>query len=183
MKKTLPLILILLFSFSVFSQEEIEADTLKPAKTRNATLNEAFANDSVNKSILLKAFEGVGVMPVKEAYINNRLAVDSILEADSLSPTFFRLLAYQSVQLFVQANKSPSVAMSLMLPIFLIIFGIILVILLIRAFMIRPWIMNPEKPENDPNASRKRKSKKKEEEPEEEEEEEEDEEDESSQNQ
>jgi hypothetical protein len=150
MKKTTMLMLFLFFSFSLFAQEEESNDTIQAAKTRNKTLNEAFTTDTINKSVLLKAFDGFGLNPVKEAYKINRQTVDSILEADSLKSTFFRVYAYQSVQLFVQANKSPERAMSIFLPIFLILFVIVILIRIIKTFLLRPWLEDPGKPKNDP---------------------------------
>lgn len=149
MKKNILLILILFISFSVFSQTEETSNTIKSAKTRTKTLDEAFTTDTINKSIFLDAFNGFGIDPVKNAFKISRQATDSVLEADSLKPNLFRIYAYQSVQLFVYANKSPANAMSIFLPIFLIVFVIIILTHIIKTFFLRPWLQDPEKPKND----------------------------------
>ena len=156
MKKFTPLILLLIFSLSLFSQSENTDSLVKPRKTRAITIEEVYTIDSthlIGESPLLEAFKGIGIEPVKEAYKLNRLAVDSVLAADSLNPNFWRVYGYQAAYLFVQANKSTSMAMSIFLPWFLILFLLVVVFLSIKTFFVRPWLMDAEKPKNDPNAS------------------------------
>ena len=156
MKNFIPLILVLIFSLSLFSQSENTDSLVKPRKTRAITIEEVYTIDSthlIGESPLLEAFKGIGIEPVKEAYKLNRLAVDSVLAADSLNPNFWRVYGYQAVYLFVQANKSTSMAMSIFLPWFLILFVLVIVILSIKTFLVRPWLMDAAKPKNDPNAS------------------------------
>jgi len=150
MKRILTIFFVLLFGTSLLAQNE---DTIKvlPSTTRNSTLEKAFVNDSVNKSPLLQSLEGIGIKAVKEAYKINRQEVDSVLAADSLQPTFFRVLAYKTVGVFKQASKNQRMAMAIFLPIFLVILLIIVLIYAVKVFVIRPELSQPIKPENDPN--------------------------------
>lgn len=150
MKKQSLLILLLIFISLLTAQTE-DTTSLSPNNTRKVTFDEAFPLDSITKSPLFEALEGFGTEKVKEAYKQSRMAVDSILSADSLNPNFWRIYSYQAVQIFVKANKSPSAAMSTFLPVFLMIFGIVLLVLFIKTFLIHPRLMAPVKPENDPN--------------------------------
>ncbi|MFK5856980.1 MAG: hypothetical protein QM503_12685 [Bacteroidota bacterium] len=154
MKRFTPLMIVIIFSLSLFANSE---DTLSidRHKTRTITLEEIYTVDSINsigKSPLLKAFKGIGIAQVKEAYKLNRIAVDSLLNADTLDHNFWRVYGYQAAHVFVQANKSPSMAMSIFLPWFLILFLIVIVILSIKTLFVRPWLMDAEKPTNYPNA-------------------------------
>lgn len=156
MKRFFPLMLFFIFSSSLFAQSEDTASAVKLRNTRTISLEEVYTIDSthsIQESPILKSFEGMGIAPVKEAYKLNRLTVDSVLAADSLNPNFWRVYSYQAVNLFVQANKSPSMAMSIFLPWFLIFFFIVVIILAIKTLFIRPWMVDAIKPENDPNAS------------------------------
>ena len=153
MKKTSLLFLLLIFILSLCAQNE-DTSSLEPRNTRFSTIDETFQLDSITGSPLLKALEGIGTDKVKEAYKQSRMAVDSTLSADSLNPNFWRIYSYQAVQIFVQANKSSSMAMSIFLPMFLLVFFIVLTVLFIKTFLIHPRLMAPVKPDNDPNISK-----------------------------
>lgn len=151
MKRFIPLILVLFFSPGLFSQSE-DTLSLKLRKTRSITLEEVYTIDSthsINESPLLKAFEGAGVEPVKEAYKLNSLAVDSILAADSLNPNFWRVYGYRATHLFIQANESPKMAMAIFLPWFLVVFVIVVLVLFVKTFFIHTHLLAAEKPKND----------------------------------
>lgn len=155
MKKTSLVFLVLIFSISLFGQGNDTSLLQNQYKTRKYTLDQAFKTDSVKtikESPLLKAFESIGWEPVSEAYKLNRLSVDSLLVADSLNPNFWRVYGYQAVHIFVQANKSPSMAMAIYLPIFLICALIIIIISTVKTFFVRPQLSDAQKPSNDPNA-------------------------------
>lgn len=152
MKIFISLMLALFFSLSLLAQNEDTASVVKPRKTRTLTLEEVYTIDStlsIGEFLLFEAFKGIGVEPVKEAYKLNRLAVDSVLAADSLNPTFWRVYGYQAEHLFVQANKSPQMAMSIFLPWFLLVFLIVVVVLFVKTFFIHTRLLVPEQPEND----------------------------------
>lgn len=152
MKKTCLFLLLLMFITHLSAQIN---DTLSVEKrnTRSNTIEEAFPFDTITNSSLLIALDGVSVDKVKEAYRHNRMAVDSILAADSLNPNIWRVYGYQAAQVFVQANKSPSVAMAIFLPVFLIMLSIVMLVLLIKTFLIHPRLITPVKPENDQRLS------------------------------
>ena len=152
MKKPIQLVLILIFHLSLVAQSEDTASIAKIRNTRSISLQEISTIDSlhpISKSPLFRSFEGIGIASVKQAYQLNRLAVDSVLAADSLSPNFWRLSLYQTVYLFKQANKSPQMAMSIFLPWFIVVFLIFFLALFVRTFFIHETLMMPEKPEND----------------------------------
>jgi len=156
MKKFPCLLLGIFFIFSVFAQGEDTTSVVPVRNTRGKTITEVFTVDtskSILESPLLESFKGIGIAPVKEAYKLNRLNVDSILAADSLSPNFWRVYGYQSVYMFTEANKSPKVAMAIFLPWFLILFLVVIGFLTIKTVFVRPLVRNATKPENDPNAS------------------------------
>lgn len=159
MKRFTSLVLGLFFSLSVFAQADDSTTVSKALTTRNQTIAEVLAFDSsqsILETPLFQSFESVGVAPVKEAYKLNRTTVDSILAADSLNPNFWRVYSYQAVNLFVQANESPKMAMAIFLPWFVILFLLVVIILGIKTIFVRPWVSNATKPENDPNASIKK---------------------------
>ena len=153
MKKHSLLFFLLIFILGLCAQN-VDTSSIEPGNTRISTIDEAFPLDSITGSPLLKAFNGIGADKVKEAYRQSRMVVDSTLSADSLNPNFWRIYSYQAVQIFVQAKKSPSMAMSIFLPIFLLVFLIVLVVLFIKTFLIHPRLMVPVKPDNDPNISK-----------------------------
>jgi hypothetical protein len=150
MKKPIGILLILFFGFTLSAQEK-KSDSLKKGNTRKYSIEEVVIHDSINTSPLLEIFKGASPNSVKQAYKLNRMAVDSILKADSLEANFWRIYGYQAAHLFVQANKSPSMALSIFLPLFLLIFIIILVVVKIKLIVLRPEIGNAVKPKNDPH--------------------------------
>lgn len=150
MKKSIGILIILFFGFTL-SAQETKSDSLKKGNTRKYSIEEVVIHDSINTSPLLEVFKGASIKSVKQAYKLNRIAVDSILEADSLQANFWRIYGYQAVHLFAQANKSPSMALSIFLPLFLLIFVIIVVVIKVKLIVLRPDIGDAVKPKNDPN--------------------------------
>ncbi len=142
------LLVILFMQPCLFSQGKNVNDTI-PKQIRKSTLKEAFSIDSVHRSPLLKAYDGIGIGSVKEAYRLNRMAVDSLLQADSLNPNLWRVYGYQAINVFSQANKSPQMAMSLLLPPFLILFLILILPFIVKTMLFRPKLEDAIKPGND----------------------------------
>jgi hypothetical protein len=154
MKRIICLLTGLFFSFSVFTQISDTTLRTEPVNTRNLTIKEAVNVDSLEsilKSSLLKSFKGIGIDDIKEVYSLNRQSVDSLLEADSLNPNFWRVYGYQAAHLIVKSNESPKTAMSVFLPLFIIIFLLVVVIYTIKTIFIRPYVADVTKPENDPD--------------------------------
>ncbi|MFA5418586.1 MAG: hypothetical protein WC341_09020 [Bacteroidales bacterium] len=135
-----------------YSQSRITSDTL-PKQTRKSTLKEAFPMDSLHRSPMLKDFHGFKINHVQEAYRLNRIAVDSLLQNDSLNPNFWRIYGYQAMHVFVLAKKSPQMALSLFLPPFMLLFLILIVPFLIKTLLFRPKLEDAAKPGNDPHAT------------------------------
>lgn len=150
MKNYILLFLLVFMTFAVFGQKK-KSQKVLPQKTRNYSLTEAVSKDSLRKSPLLVAIQGLKLKAIKMAYKQNRLAVDSILKADSLEPTTWRLYTYQAAQVFVQAKKGPAIAMALYMPPFLLLFLLFVLPLLLKTFFTRPSLADATKPENASN--------------------------------
>ena len=147
---------MLFFSLSMFAQSNDSTIVASPKNTRTKTLGDIYQNesDSLNteiKSILFQSFEGASIEAVKNAYSLSRKRVDSVLVADSLNPNFWRVYSYQIPSAFVQANKSPQMAMAIFLPWFLIISLIIIIIMAINTLIVKPYMYDAEKPSNASN--------------------------------
>ncbi|MDP2723988.1 MAG: hypothetical protein Q8O72_14630 [Bacteroidales bacterium] len=145
-------LIVFTMQLCLYSQSNMAGDTL-PKQTRKSTLKEAFPMDSLQRSPMLKAFKGFGIESVTEAYRLNRIAVDSVLQHDSLRPDFWRIYGYQAMHVFVQAKESPRMALSLFLPPFIFLFLVLIVPYLIKTFLFRPKLEDAVKPDNDPNAT------------------------------
>ncbi len=156
MKRITSLILILLLGLGLSAQNEDSIPVVNQKNTRNRTLDELYSSDSLDlnaNSTLLQSLDGANLDAVKNAYKLSRQRVDSILVADSLAPNFWRVYSYQIPSAFMQANKSPSMAMAIFLPWFLMLSLIIIIILSIKTFFVRPYLYDAEKPSNDGNIS------------------------------
>jgi len=150
MKKPIIILQLLLITSIIVAQNNT-ADTVKTRNYRNYNIENALNLDTLSKSPLLESLNGISVKAVKNAYTLNSIAVDSILTADSLNPNFWRTYSYQFFHLFKQANKSPSMAMAIMLPWFVLLFIIVGSILKFKTIFLRPEIGNARKPDNDLN--------------------------------
>ncbi|OYT17847.1 MAG: hypothetical protein B7C24_00255 [Bacteroidetes bacterium 4572_77] len=150
MRKFLSTGLVLLLSLSIYAQE---LDSLQKTinNTRNISLDAIYQADSnqIIKSPVLTFGKGIGLEQTKEAYKKNRLYVDSIIATDSLEANIWRVYSYQAAHLFVQANESPKMAMSIFLPWFLAVFIIVLLVLLFQLLFKHTALAEVSKPEND----------------------------------
>ena len=147
---------MLFFSLSMFAQSNDSTIVASQKNTRTKTLEDIYQSesDSLNteiKSILFQSFEGASIEAVKNAYSLSRKRVDSILVTDSLNPNFWRVYSYQIPSAFIQANKSPQMAMAIFLPWFLIISLIIIIIMAINTLIVKPYMYDAEKPTNASN--------------------------------
>lgn len=141
-------ILILLFSCNLNATNDTTASLLN---FRINNLHQAFPLDSIGSSSLFAAFEGLSKGHVQEAYLQNRLKVDSLIQADSLSTNFFVSYGLQGIYIFKESKQSQQKAMSLLAPLFAAVMLLVLVPVGIKTFIIGPKLEKAKKPENDPD--------------------------------
>ncbi len=138
----------MLFSCNLNATNDTTASLLN---FRINNLHQAFPLDSISTSSLLAAFEGLSKGHAQEAYLQNRLKVDSLILADSLSTNFFVSYGLQGIYIFKESKQSQQKAMSLLAPLFAAIMLLVLVPVGIKTFIIGPKLDKAIRPENDPN--------------------------------
>lgn len=147
MKKALS-ILLLLLSCNIYATNDTIAGK---NNVRAINLQQAFPVDSLMSSGLFTAFKGLNKASIQEAYSRNRLKVDSLIQADSLSTNIFVNYGLQGVYIFKESKHSQQKAMSLLAPLFVVIMLLLLVPVGINTFIIGPKLDKAIKPENKPN--------------------------------
>ncbi len=154
MKKIIVLLAGLLCFLNTIAQTDNNNQKEETLNTRKYTLQDLIVTDSLSaifNSPLFGSFDGISVDEVSEIYISGRKSADSLITADSLNPVFWRTYVYQAANLVARSKNDPQSAMSVYLPLFLIIFSLIVVIWTIKTVFIRPDLFDVTKPVKEPN--------------------------------
>jgi|GEM_PF-6007727 len=145
------LLYLLLMLFSIpygLPAEELQTDTKVKPTTRKLSLSESINNENLLSSPLFKAFHNISKENIKAVYHSSRNEAKRILVEKELNPTYFRVLYYQSGNLLLKARESSQNSMLVFLPIFSIIFLIIIVPYGFKVFLFPLNLKKVKPPEN-----------------------------------
>ncbi len=128
--------------YLILSQSKTHAEekAFYSANTRAYTLSEAFSPDSAHSPVMIRWMEGFSVEEIRKAYQNTNLRVDSIIEVEERAGHFFSKYSLFAAQVYRDSRESPKKAMSLLLPVFAIVFLGYILVSGVNLFLIRPKI-------------------------------------------
>lgn len=142
-------LLLMLFSIPyVLPAEESETDTKVKPTTRKYSLSGSINRENWLSSPLFKAFHNISIENIKAVYHSSRNEAKRILEEKELNPTYFRVLYYQSGNLLLKARENSENSMLVFLPLFSIIFLIIIVPYGFKVFLFPLNLKKVKPPEN-----------------------------------
>ncbi len=140
-------IVFILIFLLCFLPDRLPAETA--LNTRTESIEQALDLNNPEKSSLLKAFQGLSIQKVKEAYRESGPRTVAWLKEEKVSYSPFVESLLRVVMLFKMTADSPEKAMAILLPIFGLFFIISVIPFTYTALFVPPDMKNPQKPEND----------------------------------
>ncbi len=118
-------------------------------ETRLVSIENAVNRHNPEKSLLFGAYRGLSIEKIRSAYRESGPRTDAWLKEEGVSYSPFVESLLRVVMLFKMTADSPEKAMSILAPIFGLVFLINVIPFTFKALFIPPDMENPQKPEND----------------------------------